>query len=113
MRGSVADELVARCVVEALASTFYRVLRDACADALGRRLLATLSQDEARHYGMFAAMLQRGDVKGLFVGHDHINTYMGNYFGVELGYGPGTGFGTYGLNDGTRVCEDPLTFTGV
>lgn len=57
VRGSVADELVARCVVEALASTFYRVLRDACADALGRRLLTTLAQDEARHYGMFAAML--------------------------------------------------------
>lgn len=57
VRGSVADELVARCVVEALASTFYRVLRDACADPLGRRLLTTLSQDEARHYGMFAAML--------------------------------------------------------
>lgn len=58
VRGSVADELVARCVVEALASTFYRVLRDACTDALGRRLLTTLSQDEARHYGMFAAMLE-------------------------------------------------------
>lgn len=63
VRGSVADELVARCVVEALASTFYRVLRDACADALGRRLLATLSQDEARHYGMFAAMLEEENTR--------------------------------------------------
>ncbi|WP_394281908.1 metallophosphoesterase [Corynebacterium sp.] len=51
--------------------------------------------------GMYAAVLQRGDVKGIFCGHDHINTYVGNYFGVELGYGPGTGFGPYGLNDGT------------
>lgn len=47
--------------------------------------------------GMFAAMLQRGDVRGLFVGHDHINTYVGDYYGIQLGYGPGTGFGTYGL----------------
>lgn len=50
--------------------------------------------------GMFAAMQQRGDVKGLFVGHDHINTYVGNYYGIELGYGPGTGFGAYGLGCG-------------
>ncbi|WP_193103937.1 metallophosphoesterase family protein [Brachybacterium sp. FME24] len=50
--------------------------------------------------GMFAAMQHRGDVKGLFVGHDHINTYVGNYYGIELGYGPGTGFGTYGLGGG-------------
>ncbi|AXK45275.1 metallophosphoesterase family protein [Brachybacterium saurashtrense] len=47
--------------------------------------------------GMFAAMLHRGDVKGLFVGHDHINTYVGDYYGIQLGYAPGTGFGTYGL----------------
>ncbi|GAA4431380.1 metallophosphoesterase [Georgenia halophila] len=47
--------------------------------------------------GMFNAMLHRGDVKGLFVGHDHVNTYVGDYYGIELGYGPGTGFGTYGL----------------
>ncbi len=47
--------------------------------------------------GMFNAMLHRGDIKGLFVGHDHVNTYVGNYYGIELGYGPGTGFGPYGL----------------
>ena len=47
--------------------------------------------------GMFAAMLQRGDIKGLFVGHDHINTYVGDYYGIQLGYAPGTGFGPYGL----------------
>lgn len=47
--------------------------------------------------GLFNAMLHRGDVRGLFVGHDHVNTYVGNYFGIRLGYGPGTGFGAYGL----------------
>jgi hypothetical protein len=47
--------------------------------------------------GMFAAMLQRGDVKGLFVGHDHINSYVADYYGIQLGYAPGTGFGAYGL----------------
>ncbi|UNK72278.1 metallophosphoesterase family protein [Microbacterium sp. H1-D42] len=47
--------------------------------------------------GMFNAILERGDVKGVFVGHDHINDYVGDYYGVKLGYAPGTGFGAYGL----------------
>lgn len=55
--------------------------------------------------GMFSAIQHRGDVKGVFCGHDHINTYAGNYYGIHLGYGPGTGFGTYGLggNDNHHV----------
>jgi hypothetical protein len=71
--------------------------------------------------GMFATLLERGDVKGVFVGHDHVNTYSGNYFGIALGYAPGVGFDTYGLagNDknrlrGARVFllreDDPNTF---
>lgn len=47
--------------------------------------------------GLFFAALERGDVKGMFCGHDHVNTYVGDYFGIQLGYGPGTGFGAYGL----------------
>ncbi|WP_213421302.1 metallophosphoesterase family protein [Bhargavaea massiliensis] len=47
--------------------------------------------------GMFAAMLERGDVQGVFSGHDHINTYVGNYYGIQLGYAGNAGFGTYGL----------------
>ncbi len=52
--------------------------------------------------GLFNAFLERGDVKGYFVGHDHVNTYVGNYFGVQLGYAPGTGFGAYGLSGAER-----------
>ena len=51
--------------------------------------------------GIYAAAQARGDIRGIYCGHDHINTYMGNYYGIELGYGPGTGFGAYGLRDGT------------
>lgn len=57
VRGSIAAELISRCVVEALASTYYRVLHDACDDPMLRAALATLARDEARHYGMFRAML--------------------------------------------------------
>lgn len=67
--------------------------------------------------GMFNAILDRGDVRGVFVGHDHVNSYVGNYYGVQLGYAPGTGFGAYGLDGaernrlrGCRVFE--LTETG-
>ncbi|UVJ41658.1 metallophosphoesterase family protein [Arthrobacter sp. CJ23] len=52
--------------------------------------------------GLFSAFLERGDVLGYFVGHDHVNTYVGNYYGVQLGYAPGTGFGAYGLSGAER-----------
>ncbi|MFL0363129.1 metallophosphoesterase family protein [Bacillus sp. PK3_68] len=52
--------------------------------------------------GMFSAILHRGDVKGVFCGHDHINTYAGNYYGVMLGYAGNCGFGAYGLSGAER-----------
>lgn len=52
--------------------------------------------------GMFSAILDRGDVKGVFCGHDHVNTYVGDYYGVLLGYAGNTGFGTYGLSGADR-----------
>ncbi len=63
VRGSIAGELVARCVVEALASTFYRALRDSLTTSIPRAAFAALARDEARHYGMFVAML-REEQKG-------------------------------------------------
>lgn len=53
-----------RCVVEALASTFYRALRDSLETSIPRAALAALARDEARHYGMFLAMLHE-EQKGL------------------------------------------------
>lgn len=71
--------------------------------------------------GLFAAMMDRSDVKGVFVGHDHVNDFVGDYFGIRLGYAGNTGFGTYGLDGeeenrlrGARVFvvheEDPGAF---
>lgn len=37
--------------------------------------------------GMFTAMLESGDVMGTFVGHDHINDYIGVYYNIALAYG--------------------------
>lgn len=46
--------------------------------------------------GLFSAMVERGDVMGTFVGHDHINDYTGWLHGIRLCYGRATGFNTYG-----------------
>ena len=37
--------------------------------------------------GMFAAMLECGDVMGIFVGHDHTNDYIGLCNNIALAYG--------------------------
>lgn len=37
--------------------------------------------------GMFSAMLESGDIMGTFVGHDHINDYIGVYYNIALAYG--------------------------
>ncbi len=46
--------------------------------------------------GLFSAMLESGHVRGLFCGHDHINDYVGDLYGIKLGYGRATGYNTYG-----------------
>lgn len=45
--------------------------------------------------GMFAALLERGDVRGVYCGHDHVNNYMGKLRGIELGYDGSLGHYTY------------------
>ena len=36
--------------------------------------------------GLFAALLERGDVRAVVNGHDHVNDYMVNYGGIKLCY---------------------------
>lgn len=37
--------------------------------------------------GMFSAIKEQGDVKGVFFGHDHDNDFAAEYYGVLLAYG--------------------------
>lgn len=37
--------------------------------------------------GLFAAMIEMGDVMGTFVGHDHGHDYWGNWHGISLCFG--------------------------
>lgn len=46
--------------------------------------------------GEFEAMKEKGDVLGIFVGHDHINSFLINKDGIDLAYCQGAGFNTYG-----------------
>lgn len=57
--------------------------------------------------GMFDAVLRRGDVCGIFAGHDHANNYVTEYRGVALGFGRYSGtFGEYQeLLSGARMFE--------
>jgi hypothetical protein len=56
--------------------------------------------------GMFAALLESGDVMAVFVGHDHNNDYAGMLYGICLAYGRATGTDTYGkMKRGARVIE--------
>lgn len=54
--------------------------------------------------GEFEAMKQKGDVKALFFGHDHKNSFVGVHDGIAMGFTSSCGFNTYGdgVNRGAR-----------
>jgi len=57
--------------------------------------------------GMFTAMVESGDVLGTFVGHDHVNDYLVEYYGIALTYGCFSGSeNTYlRTKNGARIIE--------
>ncbi|XP_010550706.1 PREDICTED: probable inactive purple acid phosphatase 29 [Tarenaya hassleriana] len=46
--------------------------------------------------GFFTSIVTRGDVKAVFVGHDHLNDFCGKLGDVNLCYGGGFGYHAYG-----------------
>lgn len=61
----------------------------------------------ALNSGLFTAMKEMGDVKGVFVGHDHDNDYAVMWQGILLAYGRYTGGNTVynNLPNGARIIE--------
>lgn len=57
VRGSIELELFCRCVVEALASAYYRAIRDATDEPLLKEICDRLARDEARHFAMFRRLM--------------------------------------------------------
>ena len=72
----------------------------------GGRLLEALCVPE-RDAGLFEAACEKGEMLGMFFGHDHKNSFAGRVDGVDLGYCPGCGFAAYGdgVRRGVRVFE--------
>lgn len=57
--------------------------------------------------GEFEAITEKGDVIGIYVGHDHINSFSCKSDGIDLGYTQGSGFNVYGpsIDRGVRIFE--------
>ncbi len=83
----------------------YFVLSDETVADGGFMLESPASPDV--NTGEFEAMSEKGDVLGIYVGHDHNNSFVVNFNGVDLGYTQGAGFNVYGPgeNRGVRIFE--------
>ncbi|KAF7154269.1 hypothetical protein RHSIM_Rhsim01G0181700 [Rhododendron simsii] len=46
--------------------------------------------------GFFTTMVEAGDVKAVFIGHDHVNDFCGELIGIHLCYAGGFGYHAYG-----------------
>jgi len=56
--------------------------------------------------GVFASMVEKKDIMGIFVGHDHNNDFIGIYLNICLAFGQVTGADAYGeLERGSRIIE--------
>jgi len=49
--------------------------------------------------GLFAAALERGDVRGIFAGHAHLTTIVGDWYGIKLGCSGSIGYQAYGFDN--------------
>lgn len=61
--------------------------------------------DPQENSGEFDAFCEKGEVKGLYFGHDHNNAFHGDIRGIDVGYTQGAGFHVYGpgLDRGVRT----------
>ena len=56
--------------------------------------------------GQFEAVLKQGDVKAMIFGHDHVNSFVVNYKGIDLITTPGVSFRSYGNHErGARIID--------
>lgn len=61
----------------------------------------------AENLGEFDALREKGDIVGVFCGHDHNNSFVGEYKGLVMGYTQGCGFNVYGpkFDRGVRIID--------
>ncbi len=63
--------------------------------------------------GLVSGLIETGDVRGVFAGHDHVNDYCGRHHGIRMCYGRATGFNTYGRDDFPRGARIIVLREGV
>ncbi len=81
---------------------FHIPLREFTEMAIGTKIEGDRNEPEcpaAVNGGFFAAALDRGDIKGIFSGHDHINNYIGEWMGIKMGFDSSAGYASYNLPD--------------
>lgn len=67
--------------------------------------------------GQFNVMNEKGDIFLMLFGHDHNNSFIGEYKGMKMGYTQGCGFNVYGPGKkrGVRLIDfneiNPVDFT--
>lgn len=63
--------------------------------------------DPQENSGEFSAFKEKGEVIGVYFGHDHNNSFNGKVDGIDLGYTQGAGFHVYGpgKDRGVRIIE--------
>ncbi len=84
---------------------FYALLKNAGRTQLRGEYNERLSISEVNS-GLFAAVLQRGDVRAMFAGHDHINTFDGIYCGIRMGFDGSIGYHAYGTRDNDPASKN-------
>lgn len=84
---------------------YHEAVANENATMIGTRMEKACSPE--LNSGMFTAMKEMGDVKGVFVGHDHDDDYAVAWRGILLAYGRYTGGNTVynHLSNGARVIE--------
>ena len=57
--------------------------------------------------GLFMACLERGDVKGIFCGHEHLCDFQGEYLGITMAYDSAVGYDMSAHDDlrGGRIID--------
>ena len=58
--------------------------------------MGELSKCPDENAGLFEAAAEKGDMAGMFFGHDHTNGFHGKVRGIQLGYAPTAGYSAYG-----------------
>lgn len=92
------------------ALAFFHIPLPEYAEVAAGKNFAGVAQEEVCapkiNTGLLASIVEMKDIMGTFVGHDHVNNFVGVHKGVALAYGQKTGFSNYGdLDKGARIIE--------